>query len=143
MCMVDNVDYDSSGFASTTTQKVRKDHQCAECYRTIRKGETYTRCSHKYDGNMRCDKQCSHCVEAVKWLVREYGGYVSGAVKEDLCEHWIEDDIHTIELGRIIVGMRHKWQRFDGTGLMALPVVHNDGLTWPERQRKRREIHTH
>jgi hypothetical protein len=124
MCMVDYNDDDGGVWFGTTKPRANKEHVCGNCCRTIAKGETYARSSWVYDGYVSVFKMCSHCEAAASWLVKVCGGFIcgdSGQVPgglpwEDLQEHW--DDhawpIRSLDLGRLLVGLKRGWKRRDG-----------------------------
>lgn len=101
----------------------RREYKCDECSRPIPAGECYQRVAGlSYDG-WDTWHMCLHCAWASKWLVAQCGGFMHGAVLEDLEEHWHEDPLlATMDLGRRIVGMRRRWQGFDGQ-LMRLEAL--------------------
>lgn len=109
MCMVENAE--PCEFTRKRISVARKEHKCNECRRPIAAGETYECVTGKFDLKMFVNKTCSHCVGARSWLRRECGGFCWGAVLQDLEEHWNEEGIHTMELGRLIVGMRRRWSK--------------------------------
>jgi hypothetical protein len=103
----------------------RREHECSECGRLIHSGETY-----EYFRGLWSDgqdewvtvKTCLHCVIARGWLMSECGGWIYTEVLDELREHWEEDTIYRApSLGRLIIGMRRKWQQRDGS-LMPVPV---------------------
>jgi len=124
MCMIDSCD-EQFTFLDVTDRKARKAHTCAECRRVIQPGETYKRTAAVYDGRWGTWQTCAHCRVAQAWLSRECGGFLQEGVLEDLEEHmdefWGKDSHRRLEVGRLIVGMRRDWKRFDGAGLMPVP----------------------
>lgn len=126
MCMIESADGDCTYYDSFW-RTAKQGHRCGECHREIRPGERYQRNVWKTDGTFGSAKTCAHCAEAAKWLIRECHGYLFGGVEQDLLEHWEEGldvaEYRTLELGRLLVGMRRKWERRSG-GLMPLPKVH-------------------
>jgi hypothetical protein len=123
MCMIEWGDDDWVHLGSTT-RKARKQHKCFECSRTIEAGETYTRCAGMPHGEIPdVFKLCAHCTAAGTWLMRVCGGYLYGAIREDLEEHWDETwELHSLWLGRAILGRRRRWLRHDGTLMDPLPA---------------------
>jgi len=123
MCMIDGCDeyYDSWSVKSV---KARKPHVCKECGREIAIGETYTRESYLIRGDgWGSVPHCSHCDVACQWLRAECGGWLTHGVYEDIAEHAYEYDRHPARyaLYRLKAGMRRKWKRFDGAGLLPIP----------------------
>ena len=59
MCDVDFDGYND--FTCETKRKARKEHKCNECWRMIRKGDTYTHHSALFDGNISTHKTCARC----------------------------------------------------------------------------------
>ena len=51
--------------------RARKPHRCEECSRGVRVGETYTRTSGKFEGEIFWYATCARC-EAMRVLVHEY-----------------------------------------------------------------------
>ena len=118
MCMID--DSDEPEFHVADDVVARRDHKCGECRRVIAKGETYESSRGKWNGDFDSHKTCAHCCAAREWLTMECSGFCYGAVREDLHEHF--DYGPTMELGRLLVGMRRKWKRFGGDN-MPIPMV--------------------
>lgn len=123
MCMID--DLDPCEFYHEAKHKARKQHRCGECGRTIEPGETYMSASGKSDGDVWTAKVCRHCRVAVAWLAAQCGGSVFGEIAEDLRNHVDEYSRApgVKKLARIYVGIRRQWKRFDGRGLLSVPLV--------------------
>lgn len=123
MCMYDYSE--PAQLLSASSPKARKDHKCDECRRVICKGEIYKAESTLYEGEFSAHKTCTHCMVAREWLSDECGGYVWSAVVEDIGEHVSERKGYDegVDLARMYVGMRRKWQRFDGAGLLKVPKM--------------------
>ena len=68
---------------------------------------------------------CSHCVVGVRWLIINCGGYIGSDVRDELREHAEEyhHTPHAVPLLRLVAGMRRKWKRFDGKGMMEIPAL--------------------
>jgi hypothetical protein len=115
-------DADPYSWHDQEIRTARKQHRCNECFRKIEPKEKYESMCGELNGDFNTSKTCSHCIEARKWLVRECKGFCWTGVLEDLYEHWDEGNVHTRELGRLIVGMRRKWVNSKGQ-LMPLPKV--------------------
>lgn len=91
-------------------RKARKEHECSECRRVIRRGETYEEHSGLWDGGWETFRWCAHCAAAVK--------VVEKAV-EDFCFCYsaLWDELVEIErygrpnkpVSRIRAGVRRKW----------------------------------
>lgn len=120
MCQIDQCD--PCAFFTTVTPKARRTHRCAECGRTIEPGEIYHRTSYGRDGSVETNKACSHCGAAREWLNKHCGGWVTEALNEDLHEHWNEG-YRVDSLGRLLVGMRNKWQWVRRAGLRPIPAI--------------------
>ena len=108
MCMVD--DAESAAVCETIIRKARKDRQCHECFRVIRKGERYEHASVLFDGHWTTNDTCEGCLWAREWLIKECGGYLFGGVLEDLQQHHYEGGYNTADLLRRIVGIKKKWR---------------------------------
>lgn len=130
MCMIDSAEH--WDFWRVLHRKARKQHRCVDCSRTIEKGEPLIYCSGMYDGVFSDMYQCQHCNEAARWLQEVCGGFLYGAVLEDLEEH-MHEIIHKrrLSLGRLVIGMRKGWMK--DRVLMPLPVIGitQDVLDWP------------
>lgn len=107
--------------ANVRTPAARKEYRCAECGRGIAVGER-----HEYFAGLSGDwggwfynRTCAHCVAARHWLSVECHGWLYGAVWEDMANHFGEQP--GLALGRLLVGMRRQWRRWDGT-LMPVPT---------------------
>lgn len=131
MCMIDDVG-DDSIFYREAWHAARMPYTCCECGRAIAAGERYRYVATMWDISYSVEtyRTCGHCAAAEDWLRVECNGWLFGAVEEDLAGHveygpWSDDESrHPIRLSRparLVVGMRRRWQRFDGTGLMAIP----------------------
>jgi hypothetical protein len=120
MCMADG--YDPNRVSRSITRKAIKEHRCAECSRTIAKGEQY-----HYDSGIDSEgfafshKTCAHCHVPAQWLSANCGGYVLCGIQEDLQEHVSE--YARRDLARLFVAMRRDWRRFRGGGLMPIPKL--------------------
>lgn len=118
MCMIDNSDGPLEMYDSKIV-KGRKEHRCNECGRTLLRGESHELVTGKFDGTFVAYRTCIHCLVAVKWLRTECGGHIFTGVQEDIEEHLAEG--YGLGVARLAVGMRRKWLRFDGGGLMPVP----------------------
>lgn len=121
MCMME---YGERAVVERTEMPRNRDpkRRCGECGRPIAVGEQYEHMRGLFDGTWCSERTCLHCLAARDWLSRECGGWVYGHVYEDLQEHRGEN-VSQPGLGRFIVGMRRKWKRFKGEGLMPVFVV--------------------
>ena len=121
MCMVDYAEPSKVFHAIERT--ARKQHRCGECGRAIETGERYEAAQMMdYGGYWFGCKTCQHCIAARQWLLNECDGWVYAGVYEDLREHWDENTLlRSLWLGRVIVGMRRKWRKRDGS-LMPVPA---------------------
>lgn len=125
MCLIDDCG-DRADFNFERWQRARKPYECVECHRTIAAGERYRYCVIKYDGYVDAYRTCAHCTRAEEWLRVHCRGWLFDQVQEDLEGHlisrWSADEerevVRLSEPARLLVGMRRKWQRFDGAGLM-------------------------
>lgn len=119
MCMTD---YDPPTMHSARIRTARKAHKCGECSRQIEPGEKYQYVSGVWDGDFDTKKTCRHCLVGQELLIRECRGFIYGGIQEDLQDHVSEALPWSMQAARLVVGMRRRWQRFDGKGLMAEPV---------------------
>lgn len=115
MCMTD---YDVPDVYCGSYRKANKEHKCEECRRVINKGEKYFYVSGIWDGSPGSFKTCAHCDQAIKLLSRECNGYMHGSIYEDIYDHISEILPWSGIAARLAIGMRRKWRRFDGQGLM-------------------------
>lgn len=121
MCMIDSADGGSMAFSSERFVKAaRKPHKCEECRRDIAVGESYWYSTSLWEGDFSANHVCLHCRVACDWLSKNCSGYVVTMVEEDIAEH--VEEYHRMDLARLAVGMRRKWQRFHG-GLMSVPTL--------------------
>ena len=117
MCMIDNAD-GYPEFLSQYHPVAKKTHRCGECHRCIAPGEKYRYAAGKQDGDFWTAKICAHCELGAKLLDEQCGGFLFAGIQEDLEDHMHEILPWSYRAARIVAGMRRKWQRFDGTGLM-------------------------
>lgn len=99
--------------------KAKKPHKCKECRREIKPGERYL---YEFfistDGDPMTHKTCSHCNSARKLIMDKCRGFIYGEIFSDLIQHSHTDwGFYAL---RLAVGMRRKWERFDGNGLMGV-----------------------
>jgi hypothetical protein len=118
MCMIDDGDGPCTVLAESTPL-ARIAHRCAECERAIRPGETYLRERLLFEGSVSHNKTCAHCRVARDWLQGECGGWVYGAVEEDVREH--AQSGYPWAVKRLAVGMQRMWS--GKRGLMPLPML--------------------
>ena len=121
MCMYDEIDDENVTIFINTIRKARKSHLCNECGRTIARKEPYHFLSGLWDGRFDSYKTCLHCQIGQHWLQRQCRGFLLGMTQEDLQEHFEEYEM--LSIGKLVVGMKREWQRFDGAGLMKLPTM--------------------
>jgi hypothetical protein len=130
MCLIDD-GADPAEFTSERWQRARKPHKCVECHRMISIGERYRYCVIKYDGSIDTYHTCAHCTQAEEWLRVHCHGWLFDHVQEDLEGHltsrWSADEEREVVRpsvpARLLVGMRRKWRRLDGNGLMKAPDI--------------------
>ncbi len=111
MCLVDCCD----GLSIVMHQrhpKARVAHRCGECGRMIQPGETYMVERTVFDGQAKTHKTCRHCEAVRSWLSSECGGFVYGAVSEDIDGHSWHG--YGIRVSMMAVGIQRKWTRKDG-----------------------------
>lgn len=112
MCAID--DCDPWKVRTETEPRALKDYICAECRRTIRKGERH----HKLvgvlygSGEWETYRTCAHCIALSSFMNVMCGGWVIQDLLSELVEHWREG-YASIPLGRLIACMRLRWH--DGT----------------------------
>lgn len=131
MCMFDSASCDPPVvYKKRNVKSARNPHKCVECGRVIERGEPYRYVFMIYEGDRINERTCAHCSVAQDWLVRECDGFLHECVLEDLHEHVIGvGHVFDVERGygsgpaRLVVGMRRKWRRFSGPGLMAVPAL--------------------
>ena len=118
MCSIDG---DRPDVYRSTFYRARKHHKCEECGRQIAPGEEYERAAMMYDREWSQFTTCSHCKVGHQWLLDNCNGFMHAGLIEEMEEHATEYPEIKIGFLRIKVGMRRKWRRSDGTGLMDLP----------------------
>ncbi len=111
----------------------RKTHRCGECNRTITAGERYRYAFAIDEDGAREHKTCAGCALALDWLVANCGGYLFHDAFDELRSHFDGDEAgiwsgeyvpeysspgwrptqSRLWLGRVLVGMRRKWQGID------------------------------
>lgn len=128
MCMVDYGDAPEFWF-ERHVKRARLAHECAECHRPIAVGEEYWRGFGKQDGYTYNCATCRHCRVISDWLWRNCDGFVYGAMVEDFGNH----AEGSIDMLRLVIGARRRWQRFDRTGLMSVPRDPRDMVHSGER----------
>lgn len=106
---------------SSKIRRARKSHKCSECERTIEPGEQYRYETCVYEGFPSSTHICIHCEVPRSWLGTNCGTYQWGDIYADVEEHGLEYAALSLPMMRIAVGMRRKWLRFDGAGLMPIP----------------------
>lgn len=119
MCMIEWAD-GSWDVHRSDRRVARKPHRCYECSRTIEPGETYRNDTGLMEGRWDTYRTCAHCARCQDWLNGQCNGFLYGGVREDLEEHRHELCCD-ITLLRLIVGMRRRWRKRDGS-LMAVPA---------------------
>ena len=118
MCMIEGTDgFEFRPLATAKVRTARKTHLCGECGRTIKAGEQYRYDTFIYEGQFSRERTCSHCRAAQEWLTKVCGGFLFQGVLDDLEGH-IGESAADFRFLRLIVGIRRKWLRFDGAGLM-------------------------
>ena len=115
MCMIE--DGERAVVYSKRMSRAKKQYQCAECRRTIARGEQYHRAFMVYDGYASTFRTCQNCAVAVEWLTENCGGAMHGGIEQDISEH-VSEYPRQIGLMRLKIGMNRRWRRFDGAGLM-------------------------
>ena len=121
MCMIG--DDGAQFWTESRIGKARKPHKCNECRRPIAIGEGYFRQFGIQDGSSFTYETCDHCRVAQALLIRECHGFLHEMVRDDLHEHINEALPWSGMAARLYIGMRRKWKRFDGGGLLAIPTL--------------------
>jgi hypothetical protein len=125
--MVDDVCNDDVVFYRDSLRHAKKQYSCGECERCIEPGERYRYTFIIYDGEARSEYTCFQCVVAQEWLRVHCHGWLFHGVAEDLAQHceyggWSVDGerqlVKVSAPARLVVGIRRRWKRFDGNGLM-------------------------
>jgi ribosomal protein S14 len=120
MCMID----DGEGHVTMLSEAdpvARKAHECKECGREIALGERYHVDRFIWERKLVTHKVCAHCMVARQWLRDECGGWLFGAVEEDIREHAHSGD-YPMGVHRLAVGMAWKWRTPTGK-LLPVPKV--------------------
>lgn len=121
MCRIDDCD-GRVEILQSADRKARKEHRCGECGRLIAIGETYHYEFGKMEGRTDTYITCAHCMVARGWLTKNCGGFVYEQVIDETKEHGEEYPALAIPLYRVVVGAKHKWQKFGG-GMMPVPKM--------------------
>ena len=123
MCMFDYSD--PPEFFVSQTHTARKEHECVECRRTIKKGERYHTDSGKWDGQFAYFKTCGQCNAATQFLEKVCDGYLIGSVYDDLEEHigGYHGDPLVGPLPRLVAMMRRDWKFLREDGLLDVSAV--------------------
>jgi hypothetical protein len=119
MCAIDSCEV--AVIYDETERRAAKSHVCDDCGRTIDKGERYHLARGLTDGYWWGAKCCAHCYAAGWWLKEICGGWLWQGIGEELAQHW-EEGYTDLVVGRLVVGHRRKWKRWDGA-LMPLPLL--------------------
>lgn len=109
-----------SGFNSTHYPTARTEHRCEECGRTIAKGERYSRTASVWESEFFTNVACLHCAIA-RFIVDAGCDYYGEQFYGGLAWHLPECGDLDVWVLRLTVGVKRRWQRFDGAGLMDLP----------------------
>jgi len=93
-CSAYGGDFDDDGvYSSSRELTARKEHQCYECQRTIKKGEKFTYHSIFSDGTIANFKVCATCTSIISGFFPN--GWMFGSVKDELSDYlyftWQED----------------------------------------------------
>lgn len=99
----------------STEQEARKVHQCCECHRGIRIGESYFSDSVACDGSVVRHKTCMHCKAVREFLVKRIHGYTYTALLDDMLSYGPQ----TSRAFNLIQGIQAKWTV--GDSLMPYP----------------------
>lgn len=102
------VDYDVADVYHEENRKSRKEHICSECQRIIKKGENYRYTFGVWEKQVSTFRTCSNCLVPQDWLREECGGFLLGALAEEIEEHAIE--YRKMFLYRWLIGIRRKWK---------------------------------
>ena len=120
MCRADGAD-SWPEFSTYEMRKAIKKHKCEECGRDINPGESYAYEALKFEGEFYQHKTCQHCLVPIDWLKINCGGYIFGEVCDEIKEHAEEYSKLALPLMRLVVGMKRRWRKFNGEGLMTIP----------------------
>ena len=103
------IDYDEPTFYCEKTVISRKDHICCECFRLIRKKESYKNVFGVWEGKTSVFKTCSNCLIPQEWLRKECNGFLHGNLEDEILEH--AEEYRKMFLYRWLIGIRRKWQQ--------------------------------
>ena len=92
-------------FGERFRPKARKDHTCSTCFRTISKGETYSRQFCVFDGRAYAWKQCLHCEAMIPYIDYDY------TFSEDDYQCWEPSNIKEL---RVRVHFNKRWRNSAG-----------------------------
>lgn len=106
---------------SETKPIARTEHDCSCCGRTIHPGEQYENQRNVYDGRAYTYKLCAHCRAATTRALQLCDDWDEG-----INDGWIDDALfehhETIADIRLLIGLRRRWTRRDGT-IWPIPVL--------------------
>ncbi|QIB67142.1 hypothetical protein [Kineobactrum salinum] len=108
MCMIDDAD-ERCTVLHEKQQRARKEHVCAECHRTIGKGEVYLNEGLLFEGKINTHKTCAHCLVVRSWISKECGGWIYGEIKEDFEEH-ARNPFYEETLNYLCSGIQRRWR---------------------------------
>ena len=120
MCLVHDADGNVE-LLSESSPAAKIEHKCNECHRIISPGERYHNERFIWDGRFSIHKTCAHCMVIRCWLNDECGGWLYGAVGEDIIEHAANGG-YPIGVYRLAVGVKWKWRSRSGK-LLPVPVM--------------------
>lgn len=116
VCLYGGYDADDAEFQCATTPVARVEHRCAECRRTIARGEHYERYVTKHDGEISVSKSCAQCAEIRRALYCE--GFYFGCLWEDVKDQIFEsgkmnsaclDKLSTVEAKQFLQRQWMEW----------------------------------
>jgi hypothetical protein len=121
MCAIDSCDDRFTTYRLQDIKRAKTAHKCDECHREIAAGEPYLYAFGAYEGRGASYYICAHCRVAAVWLRENCGGFLHCGIDEDIGDHINEYPDLRAGLLRFKIGMRRKWRRFSGPGLMPIP----------------------
>ncbi len=101
------IDYETPLVYYEKDRQSRKEHNCSECQRTIKKKELYRYTFGVWDNQVSTFKTCNNCLIPQEWLRKECGGFLHGNLQDEILEH--AHEYKKIFLYRWLIGIKTQW----------------------------------
>lgn len=104
-----------------TQPTARREHECSCCGRVIEKGEKYLRQDNIFEDRRYAYKACAHCSAAMERALDLCTPWDEGITYESI-EATLFDYHESVADLRMLVQLRRRWRRSDGT-LFPVPAA--------------------